>query len=135
KYGNGAKDFFNEIHVELGREMKNTADERKRLTNIVTENENTNLRIKALLVELLNDKDVENVRPFSPMQQEVLKVYEEYALGSEERYNVNTGSFEYDPISDEILKISKTAQPTKSELQRYKLWLEQRYRSPYTGQM
>src|SRR5690606_33872896 len=53
----------------------------------------------------------------------------------EERYNVNTGSFEYDPISDEILKISKTAQPTKSELQRYKLWLEQRYRSPYTGQM
>jgi CRISPR-associated endonuclease Csn1 len=22
KYGNGAKDFFNEIHIELGREMK-----------------------------------------------------------------------------------------------------------------
>src|SRR5690606_31372344 len=34
-----------------------------------------------------------------------------------------------------ILKISKTAQPTKSELQRYKLWLEQKYCSPYTGQI
>src|SRR5690606_23305009 len=31
-------------------------------------------------------------------------------------------------------KISKTAQPTSSELQRYKLWLEQKYLSPYTGQ-
>ena len=50
QYGNGEKDFFDEIHIELAREMKNTADERKRLTNIVTENENTNLRIKALLV-------------------------------------------------------------------------------------
>src|SRR5690606_6270191 len=31
KFGNGAKDYFSEIHIELGREMKNTADERKRL--------------------------------------------------------------------------------------------------------
>lgn len=135
KYGNGAKDFFSEIHIELGREMKNTTEERKRLTGIVTENENTNLRIKALLSELLNDSNVENVRPFSPMQQEALKVYEEYAISSDEKYNPATGDFEYDPISDEILKISKSAQPTKSELQRYKLWLEQRYRSPYTGEM
>lgn len=135
KYGNGAEDFFKEIHIELGREMKNTAEDRKKITNQVTENENTNLRIKALLVELLNDSSVENVRLFSPMQQEALKVYEEYAVSSDEKYNPNTRSFEYDPISDEMLKISKTAQPTKSELQRYKLWLEQRYRSPYTGQM
>ncbi|MDR3141416.1 MAG: type II CRISPR RNA-guided endonuclease Cas9, partial [Tannerellaceae bacterium] len=37
-------------------------------------------------------------------------------------------------VPEDILKISKTAQPTSSELQRYKLWLEQKYRSPYTGQ-
>lgn len=123
QYGNGKKDFFNEIHVELGREMKNTADERKRLTNKVSENENTNLRIKALLAELLNDVSVENVRPFSPMQQEALKIYEDGALNS---------SIE---IPEDILKISKTAQPSKSDLQRYKLWLEQKYCSPYTGQI
>src|SRR5690606_36640818 len=34
KFGNGTKDYFSEIHIELGREMKNTADERKRLTNV-----------------------------------------------------------------------------------------------------
>jgi CRISPR-associated endonuclease Csn1 len=123
QYGNGAKDFFSEIHVELGREMKNTADERKKITNQVSENENTNLRIKALLAEMLNDNEVENVRPYSPMQQEILKIYEDGVLNS---------TFE---IEDDILKISRMAQPTSTELKRYKLWLEQKYKSPYTGQI
>lgn len=123
KYGNGAKDFFSEIHVELGREMKNTAEDRERLTNQISENENTNLRIKALLAELLYDDNVENVRPFSPMQQEILKIYEEGVLSSDIE------------IDDEYLKISKTAQPSSTELKRYKLWLEQKYRSPYTGEI
>lgn len=122
-YGNGAKDFFDEIHIELGREMKNTADDRKRITNQVTENENTNLRIKALLIEMMNDSHIENVRPYSPMQQEALKIYEDGVLNS----NI--------AIPDDIAKISKAPQPTKTELTRYKLWLEQKYRSPYTGKM
>ncbi|MGA9212474.1 type II CRISPR RNA-guided endonuclease Cas9, partial [Kaistella sp.] len=123
KYGNGAKDFFSEIHIELGREMKNTAEDRKKITNIVTENENTNLRIKALLAEMMNDNSVENVRPYSPMQQEILKIYEDGILNSDIE------------IEDDILKISKTAQPNSSDLKRYKLWLEQKYKSPYTGQI
>jgi len=121
QYGKGAKDFFDEIHIELGREMKHTADERKRLTNQVSDNENTNLRIKALLAEMKNDNAVENVIPYSPMQQEALKIYEDGVLNSDIE------------IPADIEKISKTAQPTTTELQRYKLWLEQKYRSPYTG--
>lgn len=123
KYGSGAKDFFNEIHIELGREMKLPAEDRKKLTNQISENENTNLRIKALLAELMNDHSVENVRPYSPMQQEILKIYEDGILKSDIE------------IEDDILKISKTAQPTPSDLKRYKLWLEQKYKSPYTGQI
>lgn len=123
QYGNGSKDFFDEIHIELGREMKNTKDERKRLTSLVTNNENTNLRIKALLAEMASEGEVENVRPHSPMQQDILKIYEEGALNA------------VDKIEEDILKISKTAQPTSSELKRYKLWLEQKYQSPYTGQI
>ncbi len=122
RYGAGAPDFFDEIHIELGREMKNPADERKRLTNAMTENENTNLRIKSLLAELAYDQEIVNVRPYSPMQQELLKIYEEGVL--------NSGI----AIDDDILKISKTAQPSSADLKRYKLWLEQKYRSPYTGQ-
>lgn len=123
KYGNGAKDFFNEIHIELGREMKLPAEDRKKLTSQISENENTNLRIKALLAEMMNDSSVENVRPFSPIQQEILKIYEDGVL--------NSGI----EIEDEYLKISKTAQPSSSDLKRYKLWLEQKYKSPYTGQI
>ena len=143
QYGQGAKDFFNEIHVELGREMKNTAEDRKWLTEQVTNNEATNLRIKALLTELKENSDgklaVENVRPFSPIQQDALRIFEEYVLQNNEEYigidDNGKDKFVYSPVSEEILKISKSSQPSKSELQRYKLWMEQRYRSPYTGQM
>lgn len=123
KFGNGAKDFLNEIHIELGRDMKQTKDEKVDVTKRITENENTNLRIKALLAEMMNDGAVENVRPYSPMQQEIMKIYEDGVLKSDIE------------IEDDILKISKTAQPSSSDLKRYKLWLEQKYKSPYTGQI
>lgn len=123
QYGKSAENFFSEIHIELGREMKHTADERKRIANTVSENENTNLRIKAFLAELMNDQSVENVRPHSPMQAEALKIYEDGVLKS---------GIE---IPDDIQKISKSAQPTKAEFQKYKLWLDQKYKSPYTGQI
>ena len=122
KYGLGAADFFKEIHIELGREMKNTAEDRKKITNQITENENVNHRIKALLAELQNDASVENVRPYSPTQQEILKIYEDGIL--------NSGI----EIPEYIRKITATSQPSSSDLQRYRLWLEQKYRSPYTGQ-
>jgi CRISPR-associated endonuclease Csn1 len=118
KYGDIA-----EIHVELGREMKNDKTERERLTKKVTENQNTNLRIKALLAELINHHDVENVRPYSPSQNEILRIYEDGVL--------NSGI----EIPEDISKIVKISQPSKSELVRYKLWLEQKYRSPYTGEI
>lgn len=126
-YGEGNKDFFNEIHIELGREMKKTNEERNRLSKTIIENENTNLRLKALLIELKNNTDnqlnIEEVRPYSPIQLEALKIYEEGVLNSDIE------------IPDDILKISKAAQPSSTELIKYKLWLEQKYRSPYTGQI
>lgn len=123
QFGKSEENYFDEIHIELGREMKHTSDERKRLSNIVSENENTNLRIKSFLHELLLDNSVDNVRPNSPMQQEALKIYEDGVLKS----GIN--------IPEDILKISRSAQPTKTEFQKYKLWLEQKYKSPYTGQI
>jgi CRISPR-associated endonuclease Csn1 len=122
-YGNGSANFFDEIHIELGREMKNPANIREDMTKKMSANENTNLRIKALLSEFLNDASYENIRPYSPSQQEILKIYEEGVLNSEVE------------INEDILKISKTAQPSTSELNKYKLWLEQKYRSPYTGEI
>lgn len=118
---------IDEIHVELGREMKNPADKRKRMTERILQNENTNLRIKALLMEFLNpEMGIENVRPYSPSQQDILRIYEENALD-----NLTKEDEEYEFVS----RMSKTAQPTKADVIRYKCWLEQKYRSPYTGKM
>lgn len=116
---------IDEIHLELGREMKNPADKRKKMSEHIQQNENTNLRIKAMLAEFINpEHNMENVRPYSPSQQDLLRIYEENALD-----NLTKDDKDYDFIS----KISKQAQPTKSDIIRYKCWLEQKYRSPYTG--
>ncbi|HEY9543579.1 MULTISPECIES: type II CRISPR RNA-guided endonuclease Cas9 [Bacteroidales] len=115
---------IDEIHVELGRSMKTPSDKRKQMTENIQRNENTNLRIKSLLMELKNDNSIKDVRPYSPMQQDILKIYEEGALQELKKE---------DKEFDDISKISQKAQPTASELTRYKLWLEQKYRSPYTG--
>ena len=115
---------IDEIHVELGRSMKKTAVERERDMRNSMRNENTNLRIRNLLIELKNDKDIADVRPYSPTQQEILRIYEEGALQQLTKENK-----EY----DEIVKISQQAQPTSAQLKRYKLWLDQKYVSPYTG--
>lgn len=121
-YGEGAANFFSEIHIELGREMKNNAVDRKRITDNINQNENTNLRIKAILTELKND-GINDVRPYSPSQQEILKIYEEGVYSSENSKEK----------LEEVDKIRKNAKPTTAEINKYKLWLEQGYISPYTG--
>ena len=122
-YGNCQENFFSEIHLELGREMKNSADKRQSLSKLNNERENTNQRIKALLEEL-QAEGVDSVKPYSPSQQEILKLYEEGVY-----YNAK-----YDMVSeDEIETIRKKNSPTKKDILRYKLWLEQGYVSPYTG--
>ncbi len=121
---------IDEIHIELGRDLKNPADKRAKLAAKAIENENANLRIKALLTEFMNPEyEIENVRPFSPSQQEILRIYEDGALNSVDQLD--------DEITDIIQKFAQTdisKRPTPREVMRYKLWLEQHYLSPYTGQ-
>lgn len=122
-YGNSQPNFFNEIHIELGREIKSTAEQRQRISERNLSNENTNSRIRTLLNEFKEMGDIENIRPYSPNQQEIFKIFEEDIL----RADID--------IPDDIKKISKSAQLSKNEIVRYKLWLEQRYCSPYTGKI
>lgn len=122
---------IDEIHVELGRSMKNPKDRRAQMSRQMLENENANLRIKAMLTEFMNPEfDIEEVRPYSPSQQDLLRIYEEGVL--------NSVSEVPDDISGIIRKFNETdanKRPTTSEVLRYKLWLEQKYRSPYTGEI
>lgn len=118
---------IDEIHIELGRELQKTKAERENLSKSIAEGEATNQRIRLLLTELMNPEcQVENVRPQSPSQQEILKIYEEGVLRS--------GITIPDEISDIQKRFTSAKnQPTHAEVMRYKLWLDQKYISPYTG--
>lgn len=125
-YGN-----IDEVHVEMGRDLKKDAKSRNKDSQRVAENERTNLRIRALLQEFVNpDYKIENVRPYSPNQIETLKIYEDSVLSdpSVER-------------PDDIQKImndlgnTKSVHIKQSDVLKYKMWLEQNYKSPYTGQI
>lgn len=125
-----AEGKIDEIHIELGREMKNPADKRRMITERIQKNENANLRIRAMLTEFLNPEfNVENVRPNSPGQQEMLRIYEDSVLESAEIPD------DVQVILDKFSKAEPQKRPTSSEVLRYKVWLEQKYRSPYTGQI
>ena len=126
-YGKGKVNFFSEIHVELGREMKNSTEKRKAMSSRIIENQNTNERIKSLLEELKSDSD-DDIRPYSPSHQEILKIYEE---GVYQNPDVSFSKIK----EDDINKIRKSNAPSKSEINKYKLWLEQGYLSPYTGEI
>ncbi|MBT3206789.1 MAG: hypothetical protein HN347_00415, partial [Bacteroidetes bacterium] len=127
-YGKGKENFFDEIHVELGREMKNPADKRKRMTDKINKNQNTNQRIRVLLQEFKN-QNIEGVIPESPNQQEKLRIFEDDVLSqfSEKELEKQEGV--------NISKILKSKEPSTKEIEKYKLWLEQKYISPYTGQV
>lgn len=109
-----------EIHVESARELKSSADKRKELSKRRDDNEKTNKRAKAMLWELQQDNP--EINPYSQGQLELFKIYEEGALHS---------GYE---IDDEIYRISRRGDPTASDINKYKLWLDQKYLSPYTGQ-
>ncbi|MCK4678395.1 MAG: type II CRISPR RNA-guided endonuclease Cas9 [Bacteroidales bacterium] len=109
-----------EIHIELGRDMKNPAERRKKMSKRRDENEKTNRRAKAMLMELKNENL--EINPYSIGQLEIFKIYEEGVLNG--GYN----------IDEEIFKISRKDEPTIPEINRYKLWLDQKYLSPYTGE-
>jgi len=129
------KKLFDRIHIELGREMKKNAKERAKVTKQNNDNKNTNDRIIELLKELYKEND--EVRVKSPFQQEKLRILENDLLSSIEydkdatSYSISNGNITKKEIKEitnkDILKISK------GDFERYKLWLDQRYQSPYTG--
>ncbi len=118
-YGDGKPGFFDEIHVELARSLKNPAEKRKEISKRNLENEKTNRRIRALLKELIGV----GAKPESPNHFEILKIYEQDVLGS-----VNE-------MDDDIKKVIQAKEPTQKQIERYKLWLDQKYISPYTGKI
>jgi CRISPR-associated endonuclease Csn1 len=128
-FGDGEANYFDKIHLELGREVKNSAEKRKNITSKISENQRTNERIIQILENLAQDHSINgNIKSYSPSHQEILKLYEEGIY--------QNPLADYSKVSeDEIEKIRRNNKPSKSDIIKYKLWLEQGYISPYTGKL
>lgn len=117
---------IDEIHIEMGRDLKQNAEQRMRTMQRQQENEKANLRAKLLLQEFMNpEMDVEEVHAYSPSQQELFRIYEDGVLSANKPD---------DDIQRIINDLSALKQPSHSDIKKYRLWLDQKYVSPYTGQ-
>jgi CRISPR/Cas system Type II protein with McrA/HNH and RuvC-like nuclease domain len=96
-----------EVRLELARELKNNAERRAKIYKSNNDNQKANDEIKSLLIELKQEITLANI--------------EKYKLWlSQENF------------ADEYVKRYKD--PSKSEIEKMKLWREQGHVSPYTGQ-
>ncbi|MFD1629486.1 type II CRISPR RNA-guided endonuclease Cas9 [Pseudopedobacter beijingensis] len=129
KYGD-----IDEIHIELGRDLKNNAVERKKISENQKGNFDEKQRIKKLLYELMNDgieqynddDEVEQVNfevnpnPESPIDIDKFRIWRNLTNKSE---------------IDWAKKVKDEKIPTEQEIKKYALWLSQNCRSPYTGKI
>ncbi len=109
---------IDEIHLELGRELKNSKEKKQKISKQNTANENTNLRIRTILKELTGE--------YSLSQHKKFKIYEDFALSNLQE---DDKDFEF------IEQIKQNYEPSQSDIIKYKAWLEQKYQSPYTGRV
>lgn len=147
KHLESTNEKIDEIHIELGRELKNNTDERKKFAETQNNNFKEKLRIKALLKELINDgfsqvideesyifskgkfdfkTKVEktnfevNPNPDSPNDIEKFRIWESMSKKTD---------FDWDKkVKDEKI-------PTEQSIKKYILWRSQDCRSPYTGKI
>lgn len=129
KYGQ-----IDEIHIELGRNLKNNSEQRQRISETQDGNFKEKQRIKTLLYELLNGKfdqytennEIENVtfdvkpNPESPVDIDRFRIWRSLSKQSE---------------LDWAKKIKDEKIPTEQQIKKYALWLSQNCRSPYTGKI
>ncbi|MDR2706859.1 MAG: hypothetical protein LBC02_13855, partial [Planctomycetaceae bacterium] len=123
-----------EIHIELGRDLKKNANQRKDANDKTTRNAEERKRTKVLLKELMNEEfeqynengDKETVRfeiKPNPESSADIKKFSLWKDGA----GVRDSEFEK--------KFKEVKNPTIQEIKKYVLWLSQKCASPYTGKI
>lgn len=114
-----------EIHIEMAREMKKNAEERKKHSENVNRNFLEKERIRSILSEMRKGiVEFETPpNPDSPKDVEKFRIYESCSLGS------------FSDYEREMKDRTSGWKFTDSEIRSYALWLEQKCISPYTGKV
>ncbi len=105
------------IHVELGREMKNNNKDREDIYNANQKNKIEKERVSNLLKEL----KYPNFNADSPSDIDKFRIWKD------------NGGQEGEEIFDTLFKKSNAEFVKDADIEKYRHWAEQNYRSPYTG--
>jgi CRISPR-associated endonuclease Csn1 len=105
------------IHVELGREMKNNNKDREDIYNSNQKNKIEKDRVANLLKEL----NYANFNADSPADIDKFRIWKD------------NGGQEGEEIFDTLFKKSNAEFVKDADIEKYRHWAEQNYRSPYTG--
>ena len=128
---------IDEIHVELGRDLKNSSEKRASIQQQIQKNEQATLRAKYLLMEMMNPEiatalELEGLRTFSPSHQELFRIYESDAI---DQAVLNKDKEFIEEHNKTISAIASANKPSTHEVKKYLLWLAKKYQSPYTGEI
>lgn len=126
-----------EIHIEMGRDLKKNAKEREKATNNSKKNYEEKQQIKKLLYELLND----GFEQYENDGDEIKKVAAKFEVKPNPNNPSDIDRFRiWKSISglrdaDFEKKVKDEKIPKNQEIKKYALWLSQRCASPYTGRI
>ena len=112
----GRPDF---IHVELGREMKNNVEDRKKIAESNTKNRIEKERISNLIKEL----------KYPNFNENSISDLEKFRLWKE------AGGKDGEETFDLLFKKNNAEFVKDADIEKYRHWAEQNYRSPYTGRI
>ncbi|WP_378106399.1 type II CRISPR RNA-guided endonuclease Cas9 [Chryseobacterium sp. sg2396] len=119
---------FDEVRIELSRELRASADERQQMWEGMNNNTAKNEWAKKMLREikqamLEDDRDVSQLdTEISGSNLDKIKIIED-VVKYQKPVEFKTKEKEY-----------KLTEPTKAEVTKYLLWLEQNFKCPYTNQ-
>lgn len=131
-YGNSLPNFFSSINIEVARELQKSNDEKKEISDRLKNSRKENERLRSILEDFLCNS-LYNAKKGNQDHFERLKIVENGAIirsyADKDFYTTNSKYFSKKEIED-LLKKQKIS---KTDFEKYKLWVEQGYRSPYTG--
>ena len=135
------KKYFDQINVEIGTSLKKNSKQKERDSKNNAENRQANERAIVMLKEfkLLYGKKIKDESPFQLKKMRLL----ESGVIDAIKYDKDNTIYDYKEETIEKAFTKKelrellrkeVSEISPNEILRYRLWLEQRYISPYTGE-
>lgn len=113
---------FDEVRIELCRELKASMDERQQMWESMTNNQQRNEWAKKMLREIKSGNADLDTETSTKSNLEKIKIIEDVVK-------------HLNPVEYKIKqKEYKLDEPSKAEVRKYLMWLEQNFRCPYTNQ-